>query len=316
METSSMESKLPRQNSVNVKFVEPYDFKHPKLFSKEIMRTLQLIHDTLARNLSRIISSSLRYKVDVHLNRIDQLSSPKFVKSISSPSVIYMLSVDDLGGEIILVLPPELCIHMIERQSGGASRDLMAPRSLTVIEEKIISRILKSVNQEIESSWEPYMEFQINSAVYESKPENIHLVSVDPTIIIKFLVDLGDKKLEMSVSYSYSLLKKAMNDTIMNKGMESKKDRLSDEELNSFKKTLEKANVLVQALLGTTSLTLAQIVSLKVGDTIPLKQKSDSPLQININGVKKISAYPGVLHGRKAVKVFELLEEINDQELV
>jgi flagellar motor switch protein FliM len=311
-----MESKQPRQGSGNVKFVEPYDFKHPKLFSKEIMRTLQLIHDTLARNMSRIISSSLRYKVDVNLNRIDQLSSPEFVKSLHSPSVIYMLSVDDLGGEIILVLPPELCIHMIERQSGGAGRDLAAPRSLTVIEEKIISRTLKSINQEIVNSWEPYMEFQISSTMYESKPENIHLISVDPTIILQFRVTLGDAKLELSVAYSYSLLKKAMNDTIMKKGMESRRDRLSDEELNSYKKTLEKANVRVQALLGTTSLTLNQIIGLKEGDTIPLQQKSDSPLQVKVNGVEKISAYPGVLHGRKAVKVFELLEEINEQELV
>lgn len=311
-----MESTQPRQGCGNVKFVEPYDFKHPKLFSKEIMRTLQLIHDTLARNLSRIFSSSLRYKVDVNLNRIDQFSSSEFVQGISSPSVIYMLGVEELGGEIILVLPPELCIHLIERQSGGAGKDLSEPRSLTVIEEKIIFRTMQSINKEIMNGWEPYMEFQISSTKYESKPENLHLTSVDPSIVLKFLIDLGEKKLELGVSYSYSLLKKAMNDTIMKKGMESKRDRLSDEELSSYKKTLEKARVMVQALLGTTNLTLDEILNLKEGDTIPLKQKSDTPLQIKVNGVEKISAYPGVIHGHKAVKVFELLEEINEQELV
>ncbi|MTI86478.1 MAG: hypothetical protein FH748_00765 [Balneolaceae bacterium] len=311
-----MESKQPKKRFGNVKFVEPYDFKHPKLFSKEIMRTLRSIHDNLARNLGRIFSSSLRYKVDVHLQKIDQLSSSKFIQELDSPSTIYLLDIQELGGELILVLPPELCIHFIERQSGGQGKELADRRTLTTIEEKIVSRIMQNVNQEIIMAWEPFMDFSIGSMTYESKPENIHLTTVDPTIVAKFKVDLGEKELEIKITYSYSLLKEAMNDTILKKGLKSKLEKLSDEELDSYKRTLSKAKVCVQSLLGETSLTLKDIMNLKEGDTIPLPQKADKPLEVRVNGVKKLTAYPGMLHGRRAIKVFELLEEINEQELV
>ncbi len=311
-----MEARQPNQHLGNVKYVEAYDFKQPKLFSKEIMTSLYAIHDVFSRNLSRIFSSSLRYKVDVFLKKIDQLSVAEFIQSIKSPSAIYMLSVDDLEGDIVVVIPPEFCIHLIERQSGGIGKRLSESRTLTVIEEKIFSRIISTVNTEVMAAWEPYKEFQINETIYQSKPENLHLTSVDPTIIAKFMVDLGEEELEIGVSYSYSFLKKAMNDTIMKKGLGSRKEQLSEDEMEGYKRTLKKSNILVQSLLGSTRLTLNEIMNLKKGDTIPLKQKTEQPLEINVNGKMKMKGYPGVVQGRRAVKIFELLDKINEQELV
>ncbi len=311
-----MESKVPKQVIGKRKYVESYDFRHPKLFSKEIMRTLRSLHDALARNLSRIFSTALRRKVDVYLHKIDQLSTTEFIREIESPSVIYLLSIRELGGDVITVLPPGFCIHLIERQSGGHGEDLSERRTLTTIEEKIVSRVMQSIKKEIVVAWEPYMDFNIDSTTYESKPENIHLPSVDPTITAKFKVDLGKQAVEIRVAYSYSLLKEAMNNTILKRGNKSKTEKLTDEELESYKRTLSKANVTIQSLLGTTKLSIRDIIDLKEGDAIPLHQKTNNPLEVRVNGVKKMSAFPGVIRGRRAVKIYELLEEINEQELV
>ncbi|NIT58962.1 MAG: flagellar motor switch protein FliM, partial [Aliifodinibius sp.] len=70
-----MESPESGQQLADVKYVETYDFKQPKLFSKEIMRNLRSLHDIFARSVSRIFSSALRAKVDVSLEKIEQISS-------------------------------------------------------------------------------------------------------------------------------------------------------------------------------------------------------------------------------------------------
>lgn len=307
----------PQKHKVGkLKYVEPYDFRHPKLFSKEIMRSLQTIHDAISRNLSRVFSTSLRYKVDIFLNKIEQLSSPDFMQNIENPSVVYLLKIEELGGEIIIVLPPEFCLHLIERQSGGQNRVMGEPRSFTTIEEKIMYRVIQKVNDEIVDAWEPYIDLKIAETVYESKSENLHLASVDPTLIIKFAIDLGEEQTEMYVSYSYNMLKKAMSDTILKKGQNSRLEKLSAEELDAYKRTLLKANVKIRPLLGTTTLTLKEVVDLKEGDIIPLKQKTDKPLEIRVNQKTKMTGYPGLIQGRKAVKVYEVVEEINEMELV
>jgi len=311
-----MESKWPEHQLGNIKYVESYDFKHPKLFSKEIMRNLRSLHDMLARNLGRVFSSALRQKVDVSLQKVDQLSTSEFINNIKSPSVIYLLSVKKVNAELIMDLSPGFCINLVERQSGGFGNDISERRTLTTIEEKIVSRIVQSINREIMVAWEPYMEFQIDSSTYESKPENIHLASVDPTIVINLLIDLGDEKTRIQISYPYSLLKEAMNNSVLKKGKKSETKQLTDEQLTSYKHTLSDANVRIKPLLGTAKLTIKEILDLNEGDLIPLNQRTDHPLEVRVNNVHKMSAYPGVVRGRRAVKIFEMVEEIYEQEII
>lgn len=311
-----MDSHQSEKQFRNVKYVEPYDFKQPKLFSKEIMRNLRSLHDMFARSTSRVFSSALRRKVDVSLDKIQQLSSSKFINKIKSPSVIYLLSVDDFSGNIIMVLPPAFCIYLVERQSGGYGGELSERRTLTTIEEKIISRIVKSINHEIVMAWEPYMEFDIGSSTYESKPENIHLASVDPTIIIKLMISFGEQNVTIHLSYPYSLLKEAMNNSVLKKGKKTETEKLSEDQLESYKYTLSNAAVNIKPLLGEAKLSIKNIIDLEEGDVIPLNQRTDQPLKVKVNNVHKMSAYPGVLHGRRAVKIYDMIEEINEQEVI
>ena len=311
-----MESKRPEHQLGDIKYVESYDFKHPKLFSKEIMRNLRSLHDMLARNLGRVFSSALRQKVDVSLQKVDQLSTSEFINNIKSPSVIYLLSVKKVNAELIMDLSPGFCINLVERQSGGFGNDISERRTLTTIEEKIVSRIVRNINREIVVAWEPYMEFQIGSSTYESKPENIHLASVDPTIVINLLVDLGDKKTRIQISYPYSLLKEAMNNSVLKKGKKNETEQLTEQQLTSYKHTLSDANVLIKPLLGTTKLTIQEILDLQEGDLIPLDQRTDHPLEVRVNNVHKMSAYPGVVRGRRAVKILKMVDEIYEQEII
>ena len=311
-----MDPQRPKQRPGKVKYVELYDFKRPKLFSKEIMRTLSSIHDGIARGLGRIFSASLRYKVDVTHSRIEQYSPSDFITSIESPGVIYVLEGSNVGGEIIVNIPPEFCIHIIERQSGGAGVDLSHKRVLTTIEEKIISRMMGAVEREIITAWQPFSPFRFEMRTYESKPENVHLGTVDPTMTAKIKIDLGTSKVELGISYSYGMLKKALNDTILKKEKGDSLERLNAKEQVAYRRTLQNASVRLQPILGTTNLSLDDVMNLKEGDTIPLKQKSDEPLPILVNGVAKIKGFPGLKQGHKAIKIYEIIEEINEQELV
>ncbi len=311
-----MDSQSPKKRKGKVKYVVPYDFKRPKLFSKEIMRTISQIHDNVSRGIGRIFSNALNYKVDVSLSRIEQFSPSDFITDIPVPAVVYHLEGKSNSGDIFIYIPSEFCIHIIERESGGPGIDLSYKRTLTTIEEKIISRIQERLERELIEAWDPYVKFEVGNVVYENKPDNIHLGSVDPLLAAKIKVDLNEAVIEFGISYTYNFLKRALNDSIIKKDRGANLERLNHEEAIDYRRTLEKAPVKIQPLLGSTSLTLNEILNLKEGDTIPLHQKADEPLQIKVNGVTKMNGYPGVKQGRKAIKVFEIIEEINEQELV
>lgn len=311
-----MNSTSPTKKPGNRKYVESYDFRHPKLFSKEIMRTLRTIHDALARKLTRIFSSALRQKVEIYLHQIDQISSTEFIQNIDSPGVIYLLSMEEAAGEVIIVMPTPFSLYLIERQSGGKGDPFAEKRTLTTIEEKIVNRIMNNVIRELLTAWAPYKEFIIQKKLFESKSDNIHHISLDPTIVVRMKVETSDWGVEFYFSYPYGLLKEVMNDAALNRGSHLKAEQLSGVELEAYERTLKEANVLVQPLLGRSRLTIKELITLKEGDTLTLGQKTDKPLDVHINGVKKMTAFPGVIQGRRAVKIYELVEAINEQELL
>lgn len=311
-----MSEPRPLATTRREKVVESYDFREPKLFSKEIISSLRSTHDMMARNLNRVFSSALRQRVEVGLQTIDQISTNALLEKLPSPSVIYLLTFKELEGEIILSLPTDFCLFLIERQSGGRFSDYPEPRSLTLIEERIVERVMEGVIQEVLVAWRPSVNLQLEKAVYENKPENIDLITLDPSIVTRMSIDVLGWNSEMVVSYQYGLLKEMLSDFMINREKRDQNRQLSGAELENYKRTLKDVPVTIQSLLGEARLTMKDILRLKEGDVIALNQKLIDPLQIRINGEQKMEAYPGLVRGRKAMRILRMREEIHEKDLL
>jgi flagellar motor switch protein FliM len=67
--TESIPSTAPASKNV-----KSYDFRRPDRFSKDQLRTLQMIHETFARLTSTFLSAQLRLVTQVHVASTDQLT--------------------------------------------------------------------------------------------------------------------------------------------------------------------------------------------------------------------------------------------------
>ena len=61
------------------KKVKIYDFRRPDKFSKDHIRTLQMMHETFARLTTTALSAQLRALVGVHVASVDQLTYEEFI---------------------------------------------------------------------------------------------------------------------------------------------------------------------------------------------------------------------------------------------
>ena len=66
------------------KRLKVYDFRRPDKFSKDQIRTLQMMHETFARLTTTSLSAQLRTLVHVHVVSVDQLTYEEFTRSIPS----------------------------------------------------------------------------------------------------------------------------------------------------------------------------------------------------------------------------------------
>ena len=67
------------------KKVKNYDFKRPDKFSKDQIRTLEMLHDNFARMLNTYLSTTLRCLVTVEVASVEQTTYQEFVQSLANP---------------------------------------------------------------------------------------------------------------------------------------------------------------------------------------------------------------------------------------
>lgn len=296
--------------------VAGYDFKHPKLVSKEIIRALRNIHEHLSRNLSRIFSTSLSLKIDVELKGIEQTVFSEYLQNLASPGTYYIFQIEEFGEWAIMEVDPAFCIYAIERQGGSKESSLDLIRTMSRIEERIFSRTVEKIFDEIKSIWEPHIAMTIGHYVYENKPENIHSVSpVEPAVIADYEITVNQESVPFKICYPYAILKEAIGDSFHKFGSRIKNKNATPEEREQYHKELKSVPVSLKAVLGRTHITVYEMLQLQRGDAIKLKQLTYEPIEILLNHSKKMKAFPGTINSKRAVKIFEVFEqEKSDKE--
>ncbi len=289
--------------------VKKYDFRHPKLVSKEIMRALHKIHNLFARNVQRIFSNVLNLKVEVTLDEIEQVIFAEFLNTIEPPTALFLFNIEELGEWATLQMDPSFCMFFVEHQSGGRSMKLGEPRSLTRIEERVMGRTIKKIFKELSHTWSSYVKMTILHHVYESKPANIRTISSHiPGIAVTFRLEVEKMKVPLRVCYPYALLKEQMMSSFGDLNQNDTKESLSSGERLQFQKEMKNVDVLAKAMLGKAGIPMQRLMGLEEGDVIKLDQRIDEPLTINVNDRHKMTGYPGVRGGKKAIKLFDILK--------
>ena len=84
------------------KKVKKYDFRRPDKFAKEQLRTLEIIHDNLARLINNFLSGYLRSVVEIDVLSTQSMVYSEFSNSISNPAILGIVNFSPLEGQIIV----------------------------------------------------------------------------------------------------------------------------------------------------------------------------------------------------------------------
>jgi len=295
-------------------YIKPYDFKQPKLVSKEILRSMRNIHEMYARNVKRVFSNILNHNVEVRLTDVEQVIFSKYLNDIEPPTAIFLFNIEELGDWAVLQMEPGFCMYCVERQSGGDHFNLDEKRMLSRIEERIMGRIIDKCFKDLSHVWSSFFPFTVLNHIYESKPGNIRTISAhDPGIVIRFVFKFEKYHIPFSLCYPYALLKDQLLGNSFNMDKTNFTGALSSLEKKNFEEDLKQAEITLSTILGESNVSLNRLIELQEGDIIMLNQQIDEPLRIKVNNQIKMNGYPGSMKGKKAVKIFNIQKNSNDR---
>ena len=184
--------------------VKIYDFKRPDKFSKDQIRTVSIMHETFARQITAALSSLLRSLAHVHVASVDQLTYEEFIRSIPNPTTIAVINMDPLKGSAILEIDPAVTFATIDRLFGGQGEDAKIKRELTDIEASVLEGVIVRMLGTLREAWAPVIDLRPRLGKIETNPMFTQIVPPSEMIVlVTLLTHVGDVEGMMNLALPY-----------------------------------------------------------------------------------------------------------------
>ena len=290
-----------------------YDFKRPNRVSKEQLRAIKGIHDKLARNLASQISSVMRSIVEIRLHSVDQMTYGEFLMSLPSPTSFNVFSIKPLDGNCILEINPSIAFPMIDRLLGGTGENFEANRELTDIEVNLLDAVLRMIMQRLKESWSMITDMYPNVEAKESSPNVVQIVSQNEIVIMVVMeIIVGNSSgminLCYPVIYLEPILSRLANRDIMLGETSAKKSRNKE-----LKTLIGRAEILYEAILGKSIVSVNEFLNLKEGDILRLDRGADDKAIVCIDKKEVFLAEVGLHRFRKSIRIEQLIRSDKDE---
>jgi flagellar motor switch protein FliM len=269
------------------------------------MPVLEIINDRFSRLSSNSLANSVRKRVDVNPISIDMSKFGDFMRSLPVPTSINIFKIEPLRGNAILVVDTRLVFALVENFFGGAgSQPKVEGRDFTPIEQRIIDTVVRVLLTNLEDSWRPVHEVNIELVRSEINPQFASIVPPsDVVVVISFEVELENSIGSMLLALPYATIEPIRSKLYA--AFQSERLEVDHAWISRFRDRLMETPVSMDVTLGNCELSGRQLLNLDVGDIILLDADEDDMLRAEIQGVLKFYGRPGIVKGNKAFQIFK-----------
>jgi flagellar motor switch protein FliM len=306
-------SKVSWQRTTDIKKV---DFRSPKKFKKEQYKSLESLHETLARNLTSMITALTRHFSEITIVSIEKMRYLEYSNLL--PERVIMANVDLVPSDVsideismMISIQPEIGFFLIDRLLGGNGDNLCLQREYTELELSVLDAFLRRFDHPIEMSWSKYLEIETRFKALEANPRMVQLMALeDVVLVVTYRIIIGNITSTITLclpSLPMELLIEKFTPRYIRpvKRLGESKDEASR---MAILQSLKNADVELCVTLDQIELDLHDILQLEVNDVIPLNKHYDSNVVLSVDEIPWFEAKLGETKLRKAIKIERLIE--------
>lgn len=297
-------------NSSNEAQVKNYDFARPAKFSKDHLRTLEIIFEHYGRLLYTNLPAYLRKNVQVEVMNSEAVAYSEFANALSNPVLLGIIDFSPLEGSIIMELAPSLGYAIIDRLLGGTGATLEKKREFSEIELTILERIISLCVDLFREPWRNVADINPRLEKIETNSQFAQIISPNEMIgIVTLNMKIGDVEGLMNICLPYATLEPVidkLNTKYWYSTMQSKQEESYEEKIEEL---IAKAAIPLKAVLGTSTITVSDFANLQRGDIIKLDSGIEDELTVYVGNIGKFKALPGSAEDNYAVRITSIIRE-------
>ncbi len=285
-----------------------YDLLNQERIIRGRMPTLELINDRFIRRLSVAWTSLLREAIDFVVVGTQVIKFGEFLKKVPMPSSLNVFHMHPLRGNALFVMDAFLVYLIVDYFFGGKGQTHVKPegRDFTPVQLRIIKKLLINALADLEKSWQAVLPIKIEYGRSESNPQFAMVVtSSEIVIVVTLQIIIGETSRDLFIVYPYSMFEPIKEK--LYSGLVSDQIEQDGSWTSKFREKLQDCTLPISVRLGTTTVTVRDVLNFSPGDVVLLDQRPGDPLDCYIEGYHKFQGSPGVYKGNHACRVTKIV---------
>lgn len=290
--------------------VKPYDFKSPQKFSKDHIRTLELIHDNYSRIISNYLTAQVRSNVKVKIESVQQITYEEFIHSVPNPTILTVFKMPPLSGSILFETNPQFVFQIIDVLLGGTGTGKFKNREFTDIDKNIIRHVNKGLISNMKLAWEDVIDVEPEIEGLETNPAlNQTMAPTEPVALITFSVEMNKSNTFINICIPYLSIEKVLDKLVVQYWFQENDEEVLRESREKLKKRLNIVDVSMTAILGNTNITINDFLKLSTGDVIALDNKSNSAVKLLVEDKPYYHGKPGIVGKNIGIQILDIIDK-------
>jgi flagellar motor switch protein FliM len=283
-----------------------YNLTSQNIMLRDQFSALEQVYDKFATLLNTTLSAVLQRSLEIEFVSSELVKYEECISAFSTPSSFVIFKQEPLIGSALMAMEPGLVFSLIDCMFGGTGRPTGRIREFTMIEQRMIRKVSAEILDCLEKAWQIVQPTKIELRKVETKPEYVHLVSLnDLMVVIIFSIKGKEFSGNFHLCMSYLMLE-PIKEKLSSKYLREKD--IANTWSREIRSLLKNTPVDLTAELGRTTQSIRNLLKLQVEDVLQLNTGPEDLIQLTIDNVPKYLGYPGVIKGNRAVEIVELLD--------
>ena len=275
------------------------------LMSYERLPMLEIVFDRLVRILSVSLRSMTSDNVEVSIDKITSMRFGDYMDSIPLPAILSVFKAEQWDNYGLMVVDAPMIYSIVDTLLGGrrsTNAVRIEGRPYTTIERTLVERMAGQILKDLSVSFDPVCKVAFS---YERTEVNPRFAAISRTstaaILIKLRLEMDEHGGCFDIVLPYATLE-PIRELLLQQFMGEKFGRDNIWETH-LAEELRDTEVELDAVLGEQSMSLSQLLDLKVGSQIVFALTPDDPVELRCGGVPLFLARTGNRRDHVAVQI-------------
>jgi flagellar motor switch protein FliM len=267
---------------------------------------LDLAHEQFAATLGTMLQRSTRQEVAAFGHPIETVKLGDVFAGLPEVFGVVVCELTGLSTSAALLVEPAVLVHTMDLLAGGpggataGALELIAERGLTGAEKRLANRLTMLASDALKRAWREVAPVALRPVRTESDPRYALFAESRETVYrFPIQLDWGDLSGQLVLLVPTAAFR-PLEKRLSRKVVETALTREAEWQTELLRE-VQSVRVQVSAELGTTVLTLRQLLRLDVGDVVRLDRDQDGDVRLCVEGVEKYTAKPTVARGNLAL---------------